>query len=179
NQQKYVLQGEPVLYFKRPGLGLELTEKPDSLQALGCGTLRGRVTRGSGKGVVSVRIVSGDIPKVYRYTWNYKSYEHPPVRKRGQILFETTVPYTDSVFSLQYFIPKQIPFGDTGAKIQIFAWDSLELRESSLLVRDLKISGEAENSCMENDQRGPRITVTGCNTAEAGGVDFPDKVRIG
>lgn len=180
NSQKYVLQGEPVLYFKRPGLGLELTEQPDSLQALGCGTLSGRVGKGSGKGAVSVRIVSGDVRKAYPYSDSTSPQSKPNiVDKRGQILFETTVPYTDSVFSLQYFLPKQVPFGDTGAKIQIFAWDSLDLRESSLLVRDLKISGTAANSCMVDDQRGPRITVTGCNTAEAGGVDFPDKVRIG
>lgn len=177
NQQKYVLQGEPVLYFKRPGLGLTLDQRPDSLQALGCDSLSGRVTKGSGKGAVSVRIVSGDVTKVYPYS---DSTDKPNIAaKRGQILFETTVPYTDSVFSLRYFIPKQVPFGDTAAKIQIFAWDSLELRESSLLVRDLRISGRAENSCMVDDQRGPRITVTGCNTAEAGGVDFPDKVKIG
>src|SRR5690606_37829933 len=72
-----------------------------------------------------------------------------------------------------------VPFGDAAAKIQLFAWDSLELRESSLLVKDLRISGTDTASCMVNDQRGPRITVTGCNTAEAGGVDFPDKVKIG
>src|SRR5690606_32496540 len=68
NQQKYVLQGEPVLYFKRPGLGLTLDQRPDSLQALGCDSLSGRVTKGSGKGAVSVRIVSGDVTKVYPYS---------------------------------------------------------------------------------------------------------------
>ncbi len=179
NQQKYVLQGEPVLYFKRPGLGLTLDRQPDSLQALGCDSLSGRVTKGSGKGAVSVRIVSGDVTKVYPYS---EGATKPNIAaKRGQILFETTVPYTDSVFSLRYFIPKQVPIGDTGAKIQIFAWDSLELRESTLLVQNLTLSDleAAENSCMVDDQRGPQITVTGCNTAEAGGVDFPDKVRIG
>src|SRR5690606_4574359 len=84
NGQKYALQGEPVVTLNRPGVGLELTEKPDSLQALGCGILSGRTTQGSGKGAVSVRIVSGDVPKVYTYTWDGNPGELAPVRKRGQ-----------------------------------------------------------------------------------------------
>jgi hypothetical protein len=89
------------------------------------------------------------------------------------------VPYTNSSFSVPYFLPKQIPFGDTAAKIQIFAWDSLELRESALLVPNLSLAGTASPTCLVDDQRGPRIAVTGCNAAEGGGVDFPDKVKIG
>jgi len=180
NNQKYVLQGEPVLALTRPGVGLTLDSRPDSLQALGCGTISGRVTRGSGKGAVSLRMVSGDVPKTYTRQYSGATYAMPPVDKRGQILFETTLPYTDSTFSIPYFLPKQVPFGDTKAKIQVFAWDSLELRESSLLVRNLSISGtDTTGNCMVDDKRGPRILVTGCNTAETGGADFPDKVKIG
>jgi hypothetical protein len=171
NKQKYILQGEPVLVLSRQGLGLQLNPTADTLQSLGCDTISGRVTRGSGRGAVSVRIVSGDVEKTFNPT--------TVVQKRGKILFERTIPYVDSTFSLQYFIPRDVPFGDSTAKIQIFAWDSLELRESSLLVSNLRISGTATSSCMVNDQRGPNITVSGCNTREGGNVDFADKVKIG
>ena len=43
------------------------------------------------------------------------------VEKRGNILFEGTVPYRNGEFSAQYFIPKQISFGDTNAEVQAFA----------------------------------------------------------
>jgi hypothetical protein len=174
DNRKYGVMGEPVLVVNRPPVGLRLDARPDSLQALGCDTLTGRVDHGSGRGAVSLRIVSGDVLQTYT------THIAPiTVRKRGQILFERTVPYVDSAFTLQYFLPKQVPFGDTAARLQLFAWDSVEARESALMVSDVPISGTIANgSCLVDDRRGPRVTVTGCNEREAGNVDFPDKVRI-
>jgi hypothetical protein len=143
---------------------------------LGCDTLRGRVSGGSGRGAINLRIVSADVPKTYA---TYVGAAPVNVKKRGQILFERTVPYVDSAFSIQYFLPKQVPFGDTAAKLQLFAWDSVEARESGLLVAKMPVSGHiSDGSCLTDDRRGPRVAVTGCNTREAGEVDFPDKVRI-
>jgi hypothetical protein len=170
DHRKYALLGEPVAVVHRPGLGVELDPVDTTLQALGCGVVKGRVRRGSGKGMVNVRIVSGDIRTEYPHG--------NVVMKRGQILFERTIPFTDSAFSVDYFLPKQIPFGDTAAKIQIFAWDADSLRESAVLVANRRISGTRGTCVVDSDGRGPRISVTGCNTKESGGVDFPDKVKI-
>ncbi|MCD6025426.1 MAG: hypothetical protein K0Q91_2342, partial [Fibrobacteria bacterium] len=170
DHRKYALLGEPVTVVHRPGLGVRLDPVDTTLQALGCGVVKGRVTLGSGKGKVSVRIVSGDIRTEYPH--------QNVVMKRGQILFERTVPFEDSVFSVDYFLPKQVPFGDTTAKIQIFAWDADSLRESAVLVANRRIVGSTGSCVVDSDGRGPRISVTGCNTKESGGVDFPDKVKI-
>lgn len=182
NTQKYVLLGEPVLALQRRTLGLQLTEQPDTLRALACGTVRGTLAQGSGKGAVNIRIVAGDVPKSYVYRIHANNpdiVDTTTVQKRGQLLFERTVPYTGSTFEVGYFMPRDVPFGDTTAQLQVYAWDSAQSRESIALVRNLVIAGTADSSCIEDDRRGPRITVTGCNAPEAGSVDFPDRVRIG
>ncbi len=179
DHRKYVLLGEPVLVVERPKLDISVEARPDSLRAQGCDILRGRVSGGSGRGSINLRIVSGDVPKTYIVPRVSSAWDTIHTTARGQILFERTVPYVDSAFEIQYFLPKQVPFGDTAAKMQLFAWDSVEMREKTLLISGLPISGEiAENTCLVDDRRGPRVVVTGCNSREAGEVDFPDRMRI-
>ncbi len=181
NNKKYALLGDPAITLRRPGIGLQLESIPDTLRALDCGTITGRVNSGSGRGHVNIRIVSGDVPKSYTYRvrpLNRDTMATTTVQKRGQILFERTVPYEDSVFSMDYFLPKQVPFGDTAAKIQAFAWDAEFARESAVLVEGLPIDGTASETCMDDDKRGPRITIAGCNVRESGAIDFPDRVSI-
>src|SRR5690606_27182394 len=60
DHRKYVLLGEPVLVVERPKLDISVEARPDSLRAQGCDILRGRVSGGSGRGSINLRIVSGD-----------------------------------------------------------------------------------------------------------------------
>ncbi len=172
NKQKYILFGEPVVTIRRPGPAIQVQQVPDTLRALQCGTIKGRIPGGSGHGFISIRILAGDLTKNY--------LNAPGVIKRGAILFERTLEYKDSAFSMDYFLPKQVPFGDSTAKIQFFAWDAVQPMETNHLVSGLWIkSAQTNAACSVNDDaRGPRITVTGCNSKESGSVNFSDRVKI-
>ncbi len=100
--------------------------------------------------------------------------------KRGNILYEGTVPYSKHAFGAEYFIPKKIPFGDSAAQILIYAWDGEKEAEGSMAVQNLRILGTAEQSAcaIDKDQKGPRIHISGCDASETGGVDFPNSVRL-
>ena len=176
NNLKYTLLGEPVLLLRKPQLGITFTQAPDTLRALDCNSIKGRIQGGSGRGSVNLRILAGSTKIIYNppYPMDPQSQE-----KRGNILFEQTFTYENGEFSTKYFIPKQISFGDTNAQILAFAWDAEEEREGSVGIRNLSIQGTAKGECAENaDKKGPRITITGCEEKETAGLDFPDRVKL-
>jgi hypothetical protein len=176
NDMKYHLLGEPVLLLRKPQLSIMPTRVMDTIQALDCGTITGRVAGGSGKGRVNVKVVAGAVHKVYELGPSSKEQE---VDKRGNILFERTFPYVDGKFSTEYFIPNQISFGDTNAQVQFFAWDdSLEM-EGTAAVMNLHIKGTANSACASDpDGKGPRIRITGCESKETANLDFPSRVKL-
>ena len=175
NDLKYQLLGEPVLLLRKPQLNVSLTQVMDTIKALDCSVIKGKVAGGTGNGKVNIKIVAGSVHKTYEIGSGMTSQE---VDKRGNVLFERTFPYKDGAFATDYFIPKQIPFGDSNAQVLLFAWDdSLEM-EGTAAKRDLRISGVAEACADDSDGKGPRITITGCESKESGGVDFPDRVRL-
>jgi hypothetical protein len=172
NKQKYTLFGEPVTVIRRPGVKIDSLTTPDTLRSLQCGTIKGRIPGGSGHGFINIRIVGGNIRKVYPY--------NNEVMKRGPILFERTMEYKDSAFAMDYFLPKEVPFGDSTARIEFFAWDAEKAMETNHAIGHLSIQGLADSSActVPDDGHGPKISVTGCNLRESGGVNFPDKVRV-
>ncbi len=175
NDMKYALLGEPVLFLRKPALGVAFNQAPDTLRALDCSTLEGTVEGGSGSGFVNVKITAGSQPKVYELPFDMKTQY---VEKRGSILFERTVPYRDGRFKTEYFLPRQVPFGDTNATITAFAWDGSQEREGSTVIQGLSINGTAATCPADSNGRGPAIRITGCEGKETGGVDFPDRVRL-
>lgn len=178
NDTRYNLLGEPVLLVRKPMLRLSFTAAPDTLKALDCDALEGRVEGGSGSGFVNLKILSGTMrkswppPKGSRIDTQYADI-------RGAILFEQTFAYRDGRFKADYFIPKQVPFGDSGARIVAFAWDAAQEREGMAAKEGILIQGTSDGACArDQDGKGPRILITGCEPKEAGGVDFPDRVRL-
>jgi hypothetical protein len=176
NDLKYNLLGEPVLLIRKPQLGVTLTQVMDTIKALDCNSIKGRITGGSGSGKVNIKIVAGSVHKVY-------DLEDPQfdqnVEKRGNLLFERTFSYSGGSFSTDYFIPKQISFGDTNAQVLIFAWDGAVEMEGTAARRDLRIQGTAQSACAtDTDGKGPRIRITGCEKKETGDLDFPDRVKL-
>jgi hypothetical protein len=177
NNLKYGLLGEPVMLMRKPPLRIGLTDVMDTIRALDCGNLRGRVTGGSGNGKINLKVLAGSNQKIYG---NLGPNMHDQVvEKRGNILFDGTVPYQNGEFSAQYFIPKQISYGDTNAQILAFAWDDSLEREGTTAIGGLRIRGTSTKSCATDaDGKGPRIRITGCEKKETGNVDFPEKVKL-
>jgi len=177
NNLKYGLLGDPALMLRKPQINVALTQVMDTIHALDCGTLGGRIMGGSHHGKVNVKVVAGSIQKVY--TNLGPGMVDQNVDKRGNILFEGTVPYRNGEFSMPYFIPKQISFGDTNAMVQAFAWDDSLEREGTTARIGLHIQGTSTSSCAsDTDGKGPRIRITGCEKRETGGLDFPDRVKL-
>ncbi|MDQ3002010.1 MAG: C25 family cysteine peptidase, partial [Fibrobacterota bacterium] len=110
NDLKYGLLGEPVLLMRKPQMGIEITQVMDTIKALDCSTLKGRIKGGSGSGKVNIKVVAGSVHKTYNLGFGLSPQK---VDKRGNILFERTLPYKNGEFSTDYFIPKQVSFGDT------------------------------------------------------------------
>ncbi len=175
NDLKYNLLGEPVLLLRKPRLGVAFTQVMDTIKALDCNTIKGRITGGGGNGKVNIKIVAGSVHISYKA----EGTSQQEVDKHGNILFERTFPYRNGEFSTQYFIPKQISFGDSTAQVQVFAWDdSLEM-EGTTARQNLRILGTAQSSCAsDTDHKGPGIRITGCQAKETAGLDFPDHVRL-
>ncbi|HLP43025.1 MAG TPA: hypothetical protein VK465_16075, partial [Fibrobacteria bacterium] len=175
NEMKYALLGEPVITLRKSALDLAFTARPDTLRALDCSIIAGTIAGGSGNGFVNVKITAGAVRKDYILpSPMYSQYAD----KRGAILFERTFPYKDGKFSTEYFLPRQVAFGDSTARITAFAWDTEREREGSLAVRNLRIQGTAATCPADSSGEGPRIRVTGCEGRETGGVDFPDRVKL-
>ncbi len=176
NDLKYALLGEPVLMLRKPKLGVTIIQAPDTLKALDCSAITGKISGGSGAGFVNIKIVAGSIHKTYVIGHNMTAQD---VDKRGNILFERTIPYKDFTFSSDYFIPKQISFGDSTAQILFFAWDAKEEREGMAVKQNLHIKGTATSACAtDTDGKGPRIQITGCQKKETDAIDFPDRVKL-
>jgi hypothetical protein len=176
NDSKYLLLGEPVLSLMRPGLQPSFAAVPDTLRALDCGTLGGTVSGGSGRGRVKLRIVAGSVPRSYPLP---DGTEEKTAVRRGAILFESTVPYSDGRFSAPYFLSRKLPFGDTAARITAFAWDAGREMEGGAAVLDRAISGTSRQGCADDtDGQGPSIRISGCDAGETGGLDFPERIRL-
>ena len=176
NDLKYQLLGEPVLLLRKAQLGIALTQVMDTIKALDCSIIKGRVTGGTGTRKVNIKIVAGSVHKTYKLGNNMTDQE---VEKRGNILFERTFPYKGGVFSTDYFIPKQVAFGDTNAQVLVFAWDTTMEMEGTTARQNLRIQGTAQSACAtDEDGKGPRIRITGCEKKESGDLDFPDHVKL-
>jgi hypothetical protein len=178
NDARYNLLGEPVLLVRKPMLGLSFTVAPDTLKALDCASVEGRVEGGSGSGFVNLKILAGSTRK----SWpgpKGSTIDTQYADIRGAVLFEQTFAYRDGRFKAGYFIPKQVPFGDSGARIIAFAWDATQEREGMTAKEGLRIQGTSAGACAQDqDGKGPRIRITGCEPKETGGLDFPDRVRL-
>ncbi len=176
NDQKYALLGEPVLLIRKPKVKVSLESTPDTLQALDCGAITGKVEGGSGRGFINLKILGGDIFKEYPQEGGITIQK---ANKRGNILFEGTVPFENGRFSMDYLIPKRIPYGDSTAKILAFAWDGSREAEGGEAIFDLHVKGTAETGCRDaDDGKGPQIVVTGCDVQQTANEDFPSEVSL-
>ncbi len=63
NDSKYALLGDPAILIRRPKLKVSLENYPDTLRALDCGKIAGKVEGGSGKGFARILVLSGTTRK--------------------------------------------------------------------------------------------------------------------
>ena len=179
NSTLYSLLGEPVTLLRKPTLSIAIDQAPDTLRALECGTIRGRVEGGSGSGSINIRVVSQSQARAWPPPWPTSRVHTQHAIMRGSVLFEGTFPYSGGRFEAGYFAPRQVAFGDTNARILAYAWDGKEEKEGAASKEGIRILGVSTGACAQDaDGKGPAIRVSGCEGAEAAGVDFPEQVRL-
>lgn len=179
NSALYALLGEPVMLLRKPALAVSLEQAPDTLRALDCGSFKGRVEGGSGSGLVNIRVLSQSRHRQWPPPFSGANVDTQYAELRGSVLFEGTVPYAGGRFDAGYFMPAQIAFGDTNVRILAYAWDAKREAEGTAAKTGIAIQGGSAGACaVDGDGKGPRIRISGCEGDEAGGVDFPDRVRL-
>lgn len=178
NSERYHLLGEPVAQIRKPNLSVALTQSPDTLKALDCNTLEGTVSGGSGTGFVELRIYGQNTRTVTPRIQVGGSVVNEQVHdKNGNILFSIKVPYTNGTFSAKYLLGRKLPFNDTAAYINIYAWDTQNGMEGSYVKENIPVLGEA-NTCILTDKKGPNILVTGCNRSQTSLLPFENNVKL-
>lgn len=175
NSMAYVLMGEPVLKPSRDGLSPSLLGISDTLSALQCGSWEGTVEGGSGEGHVQVTVAGSPIIKTWIVGDKQETAELP-----GRPLFSGGVDYHQGRFRLDYVMPLQIPFGDSLASITLTANDKTTAKAGKLWRGSMRLEGVASaNSCpVQDDGRGPRIAITGCDENEISISDLPEGARL-
>jgi Peptidase family C25 len=192
----YVLLGEPVLRIAWRGLDIALDPGLDTLRALECGTVSGRIA-GEGEGHVQVTVNAGVTPKTWEYPYNpvgdgtFADLHVLKAELPGKVLFAGGAPFSGGRFKLDYVMPLQIPFGDSMATLLVQAFDTTAARMGAAVHYPIRLEGVAERvassapgqgapiACLvQDDKRGPRITLTGCDEREMAVADLPPQFNI-
>lgn len=205
DHSSYVLLGEPVLRVGWRGLqvGLDFSQapsgRPDTLRALQCGTISGTVTGsnipGDAQGHVQVTVNAGVTPKIWEYPYDrqadgtFNSIHVLKAEMPGKVLFSGGAPFARGRFSIDYVMPLQIPFGDSMATLLVQAFDTTAARMGGAVHYPIRLDGVAvsqgasgqrtSGSCAtQDDKRGPRITLMGCDDQEMALDDLPNEFSI-
>ena len=168
NDRKFVTLGDPAVVSGKPTLSAEFTYGPDSLRGLTVESIAGYITNDSGdvqtgyNGTVWVLVKDASINKT-----NYLlDYSGNPIGSTvnyvvpGPTIFYGPAEVTDGYFSSTFFIPKDITYGGSGAKIFVYFND--DDSDGHGVIDSLPMSGSL---AADPDSSGPEITVTFNNQA--------------
>lgn len=154
NDRAYVYFGDPFLRLGAPRLGVEFTERPDSLAALSRSRVAGRVVDRSGApvavdGTVIARVYDSDQPRHYEYEIGSGSYDYTVP---GPSIYRGTAALDAGEFSFEFVTPLDIGFGGNSARILVYA--VLDTTDAVGLVDSLPVSQQVTST---TDSTGPNI----------------------
>lgn len=182
NSRKFLLFGDPALIAAKPTLTTEFTYEPDSLKGLNVDSISGYVTNDSGliqtgyNGTIWVLVKDAAIN--YRNfltdysgnpTGSFIDYVVP-----GPTIFYGPAEVVNGAFSSKFFIPKDITYGGSGAKIFVYFEDGSI--DGHGVIDSLPMSGSI---VAVDDSVGPTIEVSfnGSNLNEDRGA-LPDQAIL-
>ncbi len=162
NGRKFLLLGDPAIIVGKPSLKVEFTYSPDSLKGLTVDSIAGNITNDLGQiqsdfnGTVWVLVKDASINRhkmLVDYsgipTGNYLDYELP-----GPTIFNGPADVVNGRFSTSFFIPKDITYGGTGARIYVYFENGYI--DGSGVVDSLPMAGGISS---ESDTTGPTIEI--------------------
>jgi len=162
NWRKFTFLGDPALIAGKPALNAEFTYEPDSLKGLTVDSIAGNITDDLGElqsdfnGTVWVLVKDASINRhkvLVNYsgvpTGSYLDYELP-----GPTIFNGPADVVNGRFSTSFFIPKDISYGGTGAKIYVYFENGYI--DGSGVIDSLPMAGGVSS---EPDTAGPTIEI--------------------
>ncbi len=163
NSRKFLLFGDPALISAKPNLEAQFTYRPDSLKGLNVDSIAGYVTNDSGvvqtgyNGTIWVLVKDASID----YQRALTDYNGNPTGTTisyiipGPTIFYGPAEVVNGAFSSTFFIPKDITYGGSGAKIFVYFEDGLV--DGHGVIDSLPMSGSAVAA---DDSVGPTIEVS-------------------
>jgi hypothetical protein len=161
NSRKFMLLGDPALIAGKPVLGAEFTYGPDSLKGLSVDSIAGYIVSDSGvvrddfNGTIWVLVKDASI--------NYRNYltdysgnptgGYVDYIKPGPTIFYGPSEVVNGHFQSTFFVPKDITYGGSGAKIYVY-FDNGDIDGHGVLD-SLPMAGGVS---AEEDSIGPAIT---------------------
>ncbi len=164
NDRNYVFLGDPGMIAAKPYLRSEFTYRPDSLKGLSVDSIAGGIYDSQGRfvsdfnGIIWVTVKDASVRRhkaILDYNnqpLNPPNYVYVDYTLPGPTLFYGPAEVIDGRFSTSFFVPKDISYG--GSRAKIYVYFANETIDGSGIVDSLPISGSAAG---EIDTVGPRI----------------------
>lgn len=155
NDEKFLILGDPTIRLAMPRHTAQITSiEPDTIKALSVMTVRGTVQRNGGpwadfNGQVYLEALDSRRSVRYQSPANTIVYTLP-----GNAVFRGAAPVTNGEFSFQFFVPKDITYGGTRARINVYFTG--HNTDGNAAVTNLPVGGTTQNFL---DQTGPEISL--------------------
>jgi len=172
NNQKYILLGEPVLSFIPPSMNVSFDQQVDTLQALQKVKLSGKID-GAQKGKVFLQFFEGNYER--RYEDQYSSDASSFIQTaefQGKILHAEQAEFSNGEFSTEFISPSKISFGDSTARIAVYAWQPGTKKVGVGLQGGISLHGTSAYADSIDDQQAPDIVVRPCGATDSSGNNF-------
>ncbi|MFQ5500008.1 MAG: C25 family cysteine peptidase, partial [Candidatus Zixiibacteriota bacterium] len=170
NDRAYLFFGDPLMYLAAPTMNIELTDRPDSLTALGRNRISGQVVSDDGNiiaesGTLFVEVFDSDRQLSHRPANNVGNDIVYAVS--GSAIFRGTASITAGTFDFEFVTPLDVSYGGQRARILVYGIQSG--RDMMAVVDSIPITGTV-NSAL--DTVGPQITfaVVGRSGFSDGGI---------
>ncbi|MCG3118848.1 MAG: hypothetical protein ALAOOOJD_01127 [bacterium] len=159
NDEKFHVLGDPSLRISIPRYTASLTAiTPDTIKALTVMTVSGKVKRDDGSdwstfnGTVRLEAMDAQREVTYQSPGQFTiGYGLP-----GNSLFRGEAPVSNGNFTVKFFVPKDITYGGTSGRINLYFWDKNNTLDGNGFRDQLRVGGTSGSL---TDRTGPNITL--------------------
>ncbi|MEK7775334.1 MAG: type IX secretion system sortase PorU, partial [Candidatus Zixiibacteriota bacterium] len=155
NDRKYMFFGDPFLRLGIPRMGMEFTQRPDSLSALSLVTVAGRVVDDANVTVVEDGTIDVTVYDSERNRLHYVAGNDTwiPYTVNGYIIYRGSATVTNGQYAVSFMTPLDIGFGGQAARVSLYG--KLETTDAVGVVDSIPVSSQVVSS---TDSAGPAIT---------------------
>jgi Flagellar hook capping protein len=160
NNEKYVLLGEPVLNMPMQSIELELSNVPDTIQALEKLTISGNAS--IGMGLVRVQVLEGEKYRVLSQNLGNGTIHRDTIKVPGSPIYSEELQVKSGVFSTEFITPLKLSLGDTSAQIRLWGYKPGSAEIGRKAIYGIKLYGTSPDANLINDNNPPSIRIYPC-----------------